>query len=155
MKVFQKNYATLVNILPMQSVSFQAELFTNGLMSVDLKNQVNSKPLSTERAALFLDKAIMPSIVISDSENFKILLKVMENSDDEATVRKVGITISSMLRKELSDNETGKEWCRHYIMLYFLFKDEMDISSTVNSQQYSCRKITASMYLIITYNSII
>lgn len=110
-KVFQKNYATLVKILPMHSDIFQAELYTKDLISVSQKNEVNSTPGTTKKATLFLDNEIMPSIDINDGEKFNILLQVMENYEDDATIRKVGKRISSMLRKESSGNETGKEWC--------------------------------------------
>ena len=93
----------------MQSDIFKAELYTNDLLSDSLKDEVDSTPVSARKASLFLDNAIKPSILINDSRKFYMLLKVMENYEDEAAVRELGKIINSMLRKESSSNETGKK----------------------------------------------
>ena len=90
----------------MKDFVFIAELYTNGLLSDTLKEEIESIRKSPERAALFLDREIKSTFDVGDDENFTVLVKVMEDFDNIA-VKKIGKTISTMLRKESFSSKAG------------------------------------------------
>ena len=77
--VFEKYYEKLLVALPMDDVMFTAKLFSHGLLPGDLKQQVQSKSTSAEKATHFLDHKINPDVTIGVSTSFDTLLRVMEN----------------------------------------------------------------------------
>ena len=93
----------------MKDAVFIAELYTNELLSDSLKEKIESMHVSSERATLFLDTEIKRAINVDDGGNFIVLVKVMEDFDD-ATVKKIGKKISTMLRKESFSKKTGNHF---------------------------------------------
>ena len=79
-RVFQQFYSKLVKTLPMDDAVFTAELFSNDLLPGNLKSQLKSEKTSADKAALFLDSVIEPSVT-SDGSSFDKLLHVMEDSE--------------------------------------------------------------------------
>ena len=82
-KVFQQFYSKLVETLPMDDAVFVAKLFSNDLLPGDLTNQLKLvHRTSADKAALFLDSVIKPSMRTSDGgSSFDKLLHVMEDSE--------------------------------------------------------------------------
>ena len=80
-KVFQQFYSQLVKTLPMDDAVFTAELFSNNLLPGNLKSQIKSEKTSADKAALFLDSVIKPSVTSDGGNSFDKLLHVMEASE--------------------------------------------------------------------------
>ena len=81
-KVFQQFYSKLVKTLPMDDPVFTAELFSNDLLPGDLNNQLKLvHRTSAEKAVLFLDSAVKPSVTSDGGSSFDKLLHVMEDSE--------------------------------------------------------------------------
>ena len=78
-EVFQISYAALVKSLPMNDCIFIADLFTNGLLTTNLKENLKLQKTAPEKATDFLDNLHR----ISDDFNsvFNKLLTVMGNSE--------------------------------------------------------------------------
>ena len=82
MRVFQQFYSKLVETLPMDDAVFIAKLFSNDLLPGDLKNQLKLlHRTSADKAALFLDSVIEPSVTSDGGSSFDKLLNVMEDSE--------------------------------------------------------------------------
>ena len=79
--VFQQFYSKLVGTLPMGDVRFIAELFSKGLLPGNLKSQVKAEKTSADKAALFLDDVIEPSMTSDGGSSFDKLLNVMMDSE--------------------------------------------------------------------------
>ena len=61
---------------------FTAELFSNDLLPGDLKNQLKLvHRTSADKAVLFLDSVIEPSVTSDGGSSFDKLLHVMEDSE--------------------------------------------------------------------------
>ena len=80
-EVFQQFYGKLVKILPMNDAIFVADLYSNHLLPGDLKDQLNSKVTSADKATHLLDSVIKPSVTSSAGSSFDELLNVMEDSE--------------------------------------------------------------------------
>ena len=81
-EVFQQFYSKLVETLPMDDAVFVAKLFSNDLLPGDLKNQLKLvHRTSADKAALFLDSVIEPSVTSDGGSSFDKLLHVMEDSE--------------------------------------------------------------------------
>ena len=80
-RVFQQFYSKLVKTLPMDDAHFTAELFSNDLLPGTLKSQLKSEKTSADKAALFLDSVIEPSVTSDGGSSFDKLLHVMEDSE--------------------------------------------------------------------------
>jgi len=80
-KVFQHFFPQLVDILPMDDVTFTAQLFSTNLLPGNVKEQVKSQATSADKATHFLDHVIKPSLTSSVGNSFNKLLKVMEDSE--------------------------------------------------------------------------
>jgi len=78
--VYRQFYATLVKTLPMDDVTFIAELYSCNLLPGDAKDQLKSKATRASKAAYFLDHVIEPSIA-NTFGSFNRLLTVMEDSE--------------------------------------------------------------------------
>ena len=105
-QVFTKFYAKLVKILPMDDAVFTAELFSNDLLPGDLKNKLKLlHKTSAEKAALFLDSVIEPSVTNDGGSSFDKLLNVMEDSEYQG-VKELVKQIRTSVRKR-SNNDNG------------------------------------------------
>ena len=81
-RVFQQFYSKLVETLPMDDAVFVAKLFSNGLLPGDLKNQLKLlHRTSADKAVLFLDSVIEPSVTSDGGSSFDKLLHIMEDSE--------------------------------------------------------------------------
>ena len=81
-EVFQQFYSKLVKTLPMDDAVFTAELFSNDLLPGNLKNQLKLvHRTSADKAVLFLDSVIEPSVTSDGGSSFDKLLHVMEDSE--------------------------------------------------------------------------
>ena len=80
--VYQQFYSKLVKTLPMDDAVFTAELFSNDLLPGDLKNQLRLVHRTlADKAVLFLDSVIEPSVTSDGGSSFDKLLHVMEDSE--------------------------------------------------------------------------
>ena len=75
-EVFQQFYPDLVNVLPMNDVTFIAILFKRDLLSGNLKDLISAKNTRQEKSTYFLDN----SIKINIDRNLEILFTAMDNS---------------------------------------------------------------------------
>ena len=81
-KIFQQFYSKLVKTLPMDDAVFTAELLSNDLLPGDLRNQLKLvHRTSADKAVLFLDSVIEPSVTSDGGSSFDKLLHVMEDSE--------------------------------------------------------------------------
>ena len=80
-QVFLHYYPQLVEILPMNDATFTAALVPYDLLPGDLKDQLEARKTSKDKATHFLDNAIKPSIIIGDDSSFTNLLSVMADGD--------------------------------------------------------------------------
>jgi len=82
--VFKKYYEKLLVALPMDDVMFRAKLFSHDLLPGDLKQQVESKKTSAEKAMYFLDNKIKSDVTISVSTSFDELLQIMASWESDS-----------------------------------------------------------------------
>ena len=105
-RVFQQFYSKLVETLPMDDAVFIAKLFSNDLLPGDLKNQLKLlHKTSADKAVLFLDSVIEPSVTSDGGSSFDKLLNVMEDSEYPC-VKELAKQIRTNLQ-ETSDNDKG------------------------------------------------
>ena len=97
--VFQYFYSKLVDILPMDDVTFMADLYGSGLLPGDLKSSISARDTQRKKSAYFLDNAIEPSVTSDVGTSFSKLLKVMENSKYES-VESLAKQIKIRLKEE-------------------------------------------------------
>ena len=101
--VFQQFYGKLVKTLPMDDVVFTAELFSNDLLPGNLKSQLKSEKTSADKAALFLDSVIEPSVTSDGGSSFDKLLHVMEDSEYQHVKELVVQIRTSLLESHNND----------------------------------------------------
>ena len=66
----------------MDDAAFTAELFSNDLLPGNLKNQLKLvHRTSADKAVLFLDSVIEPSVISDGGSSFDKLLHIMEDSE--------------------------------------------------------------------------
>ena len=107
-EVFQHFFLQLVNILPMNDVTFTAQLFSSKLLPGNVKDQVKSQATQVDKATYFLDHVIKPSLTSGVGSSFNKLLKVMEDSEYD-DVKELSKQIRSRLRDSPANNiETGE-----------------------------------------------
>ena len=83
---------------------FTTELFSNNLLPGDLKNQLKLvHRTSADKAVLFLDSVIEPSVTSDGGSSFDKLLHVMEDSEYQH-VKELAEEIRTSLRKRSSSN---------------------------------------------------
>ena len=103
-KVFQQFYSKLVKTLPMDDAVFTAELFSNDLLPGDLKNQLKLvHRTSADKAVLFLDSVIEPTVTSDGGSSFAKLLYVMEDSEYQH-VKELAKEISSLRKRSIPNN---------------------------------------------------
>jgi len=105
-KVFQQFYHQLVEMLPMNDVTFLARLFSAKLLPGDVNSQVKSITTRADKAAHLLDHVIRPSVMTGVGNSFDDLIKVMEDSEYD-DVKELAKLIRIRLRKREVNNETG------------------------------------------------
>jgi len=94
LQVFQDYYPSLVQSLPMDDVNFTATLYSNQLLPGNLKAKLQLPVLtSAEKATMFLDQMIEPSLNCGNITPFKKLLIAMDYCD----LKKLAKTITSHL----------------------------------------------------------
>ena len=107
-EVFQHFFPQLVNILPMNDVTFTAQMFSSKLLPGNVKDQVKSQATQADKATYFLDHVIKPSLTSGVGSSFNKLLKVMEDSEYD-DVKELSQQIRSRLRDSPANNiETGE-----------------------------------------------
>ena len=99
-EVFKKFYHKLVVTLPMNDVTFTAQLVSHDLLPGNLSDQVKSLATSSDKAAHFLDCVIKPAVTIGVDRSFNELLTIMEDSDYR-TVKDLALQIRSKLKEGL------------------------------------------------------
>ena len=102
-KVFQQFYSKLVETLPMDDVKFIAKLYSKGLLPGNLKSQIKSEKTSADKAALFLDSVIEPSVTSDGGSSFDKLLHVMEDSEYQH-VKELAEQIRTSWKRTTSNN---------------------------------------------------
>ena len=103
-RVFQQFYSKLVKTLPMDDAVFTAELFSNDLLPGDLKNQLKLlHRTSADKAVLFLDSVIEPSVTSDGGSSFDKLLHVMEDSEYQHLKELVVQIRTSLLQSHNND----------------------------------------------------
>ena len=97
--LLQHYYVSLVDVLPMEDARFRSTLFSAGLLPGNLKNEVKSKPTQADKAEHFLD------CVIKSSKNFKQLINVMQECNDDSVK-----TLAEQIKVEIDRKhiESGK-----------------------------------------------
>ena len=98
--MFQHFYPELVQILPMNDVTFIAQLFS---VNLDSKDLMDSRPTQASKASWLLDHMIKPSVMTGIGGQFNDLIKVMENSEYDG-VKELAKLI---LREQTVNSETG------------------------------------------------
>ena len=102
-EVFKENYSKLVETLPM-STTFVAKLYSCGILPRELKNKLNLlQGTQKDKATLFLDSVIEPSVISVVGSSFDKLLTVMEDCDHES-VKELAKMIRTSLRSSNNDN---------------------------------------------------
>lgn len=79
LEVFTKFYVRLTE-LPINDII--GELYANNLLPGDHKSKVKSLSTPKDKAQHFLDEVIQPSLKIGYTEQFDILISIMESSDN-------------------------------------------------------------------------
>ena len=102
--VFQQFYCKLVDTLPMDDVRFIANLFSKRLLPGNLKSQVKAQKTSADKAALFLDSVIEPSVISDGGSCFDKLLNLMMDSEYQH-VKELAKQIRSNLSKRSANND--------------------------------------------------
>ena len=96
LQVFEDNYESLVTSLPLDDAIFSAKLRSRRLLPGNLKSTIESQKTPADKATIFLDKAIEPSLKNDDITPLKKLLTVMEDSGNDS-LKKLAKTIRSTL----------------------------------------------------------
>ena len=103
-RVFQQFYSKLVETLPMDDAVFVAKLFSNDLLPGDLKNQLKLlHRTSADKAVLFLDSVIEPSVTSDGGSSFDKLLHIMEDSEYQHLKELVVQIRTSLLQSHNND----------------------------------------------------
>ena len=103
-EVLKKHYSKLVKTLPMNDAIFVAELYSCDLLPGDLRDQLNlPHRTSADKATLFLNNVIEPSVTSGVGSSFEKLLTIMEDCDHES-VKELAKLIKTSLRSSNSDD---------------------------------------------------
>ena len=91
----------------MDDIKFIAKLYSESFLPGNLKSQLKSEKTSADKAALFLDSVIEPSVTSDGGSSFDKLLHVMEDSEYQHVKELAELIRSSLNRKRLSSNNAG------------------------------------------------
>ena len=105
-EVFQQFYSKLVETLPMDDIKLIAKLYSEGLLPGNLKSQLKSEKTSADKAALFLDSVIEPSVTSDGGSSFDKLLPVMEDSEYQHVKELAGEIRTNLTNRSSSNNRT-------------------------------------------------
>ena len=107
-KVFRDFYSKLVKILPMKDALFVADLYSQGLLPDDQKDQIKSLATRADMVVHFLDNVIKPDVTsgIGTGASFNKLLNLMNDSENQP-VKQLAEQIRSKLSAEAVDTDNG------------------------------------------------
>ena len=92
----------------MDDAVFIARLFSNNLLPGDLKNQLKLlHRTSADKATLFLDSVIEPSVTSVGGSSFVELLNVMEDSEYEHVKELAKLIRTSLRKRSSTDHDNG------------------------------------------------
>ncbi|XP_065917333.1 NACHT, LRR and PYD domains-containing protein 12-like isoform X3 [Dysidea avara] len=100
-RVFQHFYPRLVEILPMNDVTFLSKLYSVKLLPGNMKDQVQACPTQADKATYFLDHVIKPSVISGVGKSFDSLLAVMENSEYDGVKE-----LAKMMRNRMENEQS-------------------------------------------------
>ena len=104
-EVFKEFYCKLVETLPMDDALFIAKLFSNDLLPGDVKSQLKLlHRTSADKALLFLDSVVEPSVTSDDGSSFDKLLNVMECCNHPCVKELANQIRASIRKRSNSDN---------------------------------------------------
>ena len=110
--VIKHFYGDLVSKLPMDDAKFRALLVSADLFPGDLKQAVQAKPTSADKAEYFIDHGIN-----NDAEDFVKLVDVMTNSGNNSLIK-----LAAEIRRDSRYSRiTGSSLipkCIQYISIY-------------------------------------
>ena len=101
-EVFEK----LVKVLPMQDALFLASLHSNGFVSYNDLQEIQSKPVNVEKSLYFLDYVIEPCLRVGYNQAF-VKLVDMVMGDVSGKVKDLGEEIKTKMKDIPTDNITG------------------------------------------------
>ena len=105
--MFKEYHLKLVQALPMDDPIFISWLFKNDLLPGNSKGEINaSTHSSANKATMFLNTVIQPSIEVNNGKMFKDLLKVMKDFGD-STLKSLAETISRALNQISKEDKGG------------------------------------------------
>jgi len=107
LEIFQLYYHRLVRSLPMDDALFLADLYGSQLFPGNLKKCIEALSTAAERAMKFLDAVIEPAISNNEIDQFKLLLMIMNNSDN-STAKKLAEEINGALNHQQFSDQKGK-----------------------------------------------
>ena len=87
----------------MNDAKFIAKLYSKRLLPGNLKSTIPAQQTSADKAMMFLDQVIEPSVKNNDLASFKILLSLMEDGEDDA-LKKLAKKIDLSLDRLSSDH---------------------------------------------------
>ena len=76
--MYEKYFSNLVEVLPMDDVTFKAKLSKNNILPNGVDAHIESLPTVSEKADYFLKRVIKPSITISQTKEFNNLIATMK-----------------------------------------------------------------------------
>ena len=76
--MYEKYFSNLVEVLPMDDVTFKAQLSNNHILPDGVDAHIKSISTVTEKADYFLRRVIKPSINISQTQEFNNLIATMK-----------------------------------------------------------------------------
>ena len=103
-KVFKDFRIKLIKSLPMNDAIFIELLNRENLFSGSLKEQIQGKAAKSDKAGLFLDETIQPSIDIGQFECLNKLLTVM--SDEEYLINDPLKQLAAKLREKIDEESS-------------------------------------------------
>ncbi|XP_065906786.1 uncharacterized protein [Dysidea avara] len=104
-KVLQLFHPQLVEMLPMNDVTFLSKLFSVNLLPGNIKDQVKSMNTRADKAIHLLDHVILPSVATGVGRCFDDLIKAMKDSEYDG-VKELAKLIRTRLRKFEVNSET-------------------------------------------------
>ena len=98
--MYEKYFSDLVKVLPMDDVTFKAQLSSNNILPDGVDAHIKSLPTVSDKADYFLKQVIKPSINISETEEFNNLIATMKECG-YAHVKRLASKMKSFLDKEI------------------------------------------------------
>ena len=81
MKVYDDNYESLVNVLPMNDALFTAKLTGKSLLPENVGSHIDSLPTGADKAKHFLQNVIKPSLAVNDTRDLNNFISIMKESN--------------------------------------------------------------------------